>query len=479
MKQFAVLFFCLTSLTTINAQTPLQHCWNKQLKPVQKKHITFSFSEKRNELEHSFEPWQQTTYEVQGTVWANATEFIRRDTLSLRGRAYPSKTDFTEDYLLFIPYGRNELQEVSKENFQDLTFKTARYSPLHIIHYFMENKAKESSESNEQFTIYEKKVNQTQVKLYIRKTDFLVEKVSLLQYDELFGDVTTTIRYQYAEKQDDLFFPQKVEIEKLNGKVKDEVIINHISLAKKKPEKLKKPKGYAFVEEEKVRTEVKVEQYNEHLHFVELKHTDDRVLIVEFTDFLVVAEAPLNSENGELILQEARKIAPNKPVKYFVFGHYHPHYIGGMRPFVQSGAKIICSDVNEAYARHLAEASHKLKPDALQKNPKPIQVEKIEDKLTITDGNFIMEIYFIGEKSEHTKDYLVYYFPQEKILFQDDLVWIKKEGEIKKAGKRQAGLYNAIVDLGIEVETIVQSWPVSNRGVKTIIPFADLEASMK
>ena len=64
------------------------------------------------------------------------------------------------------------------------------------------------------------------------------------------------------------------------------------------------------------------------------------------------------------------------------------------------------------------------------------------------------------------------------MLFQDDLVWISKEGEIKKASARQAGLYNAIKDLGIKVETIIQSWPVSDYGVKTIIPFKDLEKSM-
>ena len=69
--------------------------------------------------------------------------------------------------------------------------------------------------------------------------------------------------------------------------------------------------------------------------------------------------------------------------------------------------------------------------------------------------------------------------PSEKLLFEDDLVWIPKEGEIKKAGKRQAGLYHAVQDRGLDVTTIVQSWPVADYGVKTVIPFEDLEKSMK
>jgi hypothetical protein len=162
-----------------------------------------------------------------------------------------------------------------------------------------------------------------------------------------------------------------------------------------------------------------------------------------------------------------------------VFGHYHPHYLGGIRPFVHKGAIIICSDINIEYVKYIVNAPHTLKPDSLQKEPRPLQVEHIKDSLTISDGNFEMKIYFIGEKSKHTKDYLIYYFPVEKLLFQDDLVWIAKEGEIKKAGERQAGLYNAIIELNLEIETIIQSWPVADYGVKTIIPFKDLESSMQ
>jgi hypothetical protein len=65
------------------------------------------------------------------------------------------------------------------------------------------------------------------------------------------------------------------------------------------------------------------------------------------------------------------------------------------------------------------------------------------------------------------------------MLFQDDLCWIPSEGAISKAGHRQVGLYNSIKKLNLEIETIVQSWPVKNHKVKTIIPFEDLEKSVQ
>lgn len=179
-----------------------------------------------------------------------------------------------------------------------------------------------------------------------------------------------------------------------------------------------------------------------------------------------------------MIISEANKIAPNKPIKYFVFGHYHPHYLGGIRSFIHRGAKIICSKADQEYVDYLASASHSLNPDNLQRQPKPLVFEEIKDSLTITDSKFEMKIYFIGKKSEHTNDYLVYYFPSEKLLFEDDLVWIAREGEIKKASGRQSGLYNAVMELGLDIKTIIQSWPVADYGVKTVIPFSDLEKSM-
>jgi hypothetical protein len=88
-------------------------------------------------------------------------------------------------------------------------------------------------------------------------------------------------------------------------------------------------------------------------------------------------------------------------------------------------------------------------------------------------------IYLIGDKSVHTNDYLLFYFPAERLLLEGDLAWIPQDGELKKAGKRQAGLYNSIKELGIPVDTICQQWPVGNRyEVKSVFPFSELEESV-
>ncbi|MCF6360641.1 MAG: hypothetical protein L3J29_07750 [Cyclobacteriaceae bacterium] len=477
MKTIISLIILFLSLS-VSAQNSITKCWLNQVKPIQNEYVTFSYVEKRNELGHNFEPWQQTKYEGKGLVWSNANNFIKQDTLRRGKRKYYSSIVFNSTELLHLDYGDNELLPVTKESFANQVLNTARYTPTNILNYFLQNEVAESKESNSVFAVYTTTINKTIVKLYIRKFDNLLQKVTILKDDELFGDVLTTIHYSSFVKTKNLYTPQKIQIEKINGKVQDEVLIGMVLFAESAPAILQKPKDYALVEIAETQPELQTEKLNENIHFLELKHTNDRVMIVEFSTFLVVAEAPLNSENGELIIAEAKKIAPNKPIKYFVFGHYHPHYLGGIRPFIHKGASIICSDVTKEYVTYIANAPHTLNPDSLQVEPKPLVVEVLKDSLLISDGEFDMMVYFIGEKSAHTKGYLIYYFPSLHLLFQDDLVWIKKEGEPQKARKRQAGLYKAILDLNIDVETIIQSWPVNNQGVKTVIPFNELKATV-
>ncbi len=456
----------------------LEQSWQQQVKGMDNYFLTYQFTESSNQLGHSFYPWQQTNYQVNGQIWYNSEEFSKLDTLKSGKHVYTSKTVLKEAEMLLLDFGNKDLTQITTNFFEDQTYKTARYSPARILNYFVSNKISISNESDQTYAIYETTINKTIVKLHINKHNNLLSKLVTISDDELFGDVETEYIYSNYTIIGSLFVALNIDIKKINGKILDQVRLNNGEITDGMPSLLERPENYKLTDEVPAQIHITTEKYNDNIYLLELKHTDDKILIVEFTNFLLVAEAPLNSENGELIIEEARKIAPMKPIRYFVFGHYHPHYLGGIRPFVQKGAKIITSKQNMEYVSFIVNAEHTINPDSLQIDPKPLVFEEIKDSLKISDGKTEMTIYFIGEKSFHTKDYLIYYFPNEKILFEDDLVWISKSGELKKASNRQAGLFNAIKDLGIEVKTIIQSWPVKDYGVKTVIPFEDLEKSV-
>jgi glyoxylase-like metal-dependent hydrolase (beta-lactamase superfamily II) len=484
-RLFLSLALVLGAMATTSAKPHdyLRACWRQLGQPLKGSYLVLSYRETVNELEHNLAPWQTTAYTGRGTVWVTADRFLKQDTLTAvaRQRTYFSSTQRSATSLLYRDYGDQDLFAATQGMQQDYVFRAARYSPLSLLAYFQQHYVVADATAPAGLASYRTTINQTVVQLFIRQQDALLAYVTLLGPDELLGDVTTTFRYLDYAHLGKLVYATRVQVEKTNGNVTDEVQLRPATVQVTAPTLLTAPANYHLLASAELKPEVRVETYRPHLHFVELKHTNDRALVVEFEQFLLVAEAPLSSQNGELLIEAAQKLAPGKPIRYFVAGHHHPHYLGGVRPFVQRGAIVLVGAGNEAYVRYLVTAPHTLHPDSLQRHPRPVQVEEIplHGRKTITDDWFEMQIYCIGAQSAHTNDYLLYYFPSEKLLFEDDLAGIPQQGPIRKASARQAGLYHAIQELHLNVETVVQSWPVGAVGIKTIFPFSDLEQSTK
>ena len=440
--------------------------------------IKFNYQEELKVLGHNFEPWGTSNYIGFGEFWVNQHTFLKQDTLlNSRGTKYYSKIDYHKETLLFQDYGDTNLFAMSEDFYNRKLINTARYTPTILLAHFIDHKAKMEVTANS--AVYTTQMGAYTVKLFFNTTTNLIDKITYLNYDELYGDVTTSFNYSAYQTKAGVSYPSTITIEKINGKVVEHIRVTANEMVVDNFQLLQKPAVYEFIEpKEETKPELKVTKYNDFIHFIDLVHTDDKVMVVEIDDYVLVAEAPINAKNGELIIAEVKKIAPNKPIKYFVFGHHHPHYLGGLRAFVNQDATILCTSFSKNYVEYIANASHSLQPDKLFLNPKPLKTQIVTDSLVL-GNNQEMIIYFMGEKSDHTIDYMIYYFPKEKLLFQDDLCWIPKEGALTKARARQAGLYYTIQELNLEVETIIQSWPVTSHRVKTVFPFSELEKSVQ
>lgn len=478
-KYFYLIIVLCILFQSCTAPNYLKNSQSSFFKNESEKTVKYSFEEQFKTLGHNFEPWETSNHAAKGDVWVNKNTFQKQDTLTnSRGREYTSKTDYRNEILLYLDYGDKELLPITKALYFEKLINTARYTPTLILEYFIKNQSETNKEVSETHAVYSLKIGIYTANLFINTSNNLVDKITHLSYDELYGDVTTAFIYSSYITNDSFTYPSSIQIEKTNGKVIDKVEILSAEMITDDFKLLVKPENYKLAEpEEAQKTELKVTKYNNYIHFIDLIHTDDKVMVVEIDDYVIVAEAPMNSKNGELIISEVKKIAPSKPIKYFVFGHHHPHYLGGLRAFVDKEATILCTSISKDYVEYIANAPHSLQPDSLHVSQKKINTQIISDSLVLGQKND-MKIYFMGEKSAHTKDYLIYYFPNDKLLFQDDLCWIPKEGAIKKARNRQAGLFHIIKELKIDVDTIIQSWPVKNHKVKTIIPYSDLEESV-
>jgi glyoxylase-like metal-dependent hydrolase (beta-lactamase superfamily II) len=212
------------------------------------------------------------------------------------------------------------------------------------------------------------------------------------------------------------------------------------------------------------------------LFLVELPDEDVKVLFAVFDDHVIALDAPLRSEAGEAILAEIRRHAPGKPVRYAVFSHHHPHYLGGLRPFIAEGATLVTTPGNVALVRDYARRAHALEPDRLEHSPREAKILAVEKRHVFEDRGHTLELHDIGPATGHTREYLVYYFPRLHVLVEGDLASFPASGEVRRARPGAIGLATAIRELGLDVRTIVQTWPLL--GQKRTATRADLEASV-
>jgi glyoxylase-like metal-dependent hydrolase (beta-lactamase superfamily II) len=80
-------------------------------------------------------------------------------------------------------------------------------------------------------------------------------------------------------------------------------------------------------------------------------------VLVEYSTYLAMIEAPLDEARSLAVISEARKLAPNKPIKYLINTHHHFDHSGGVRTYVAEGATIITNEINKGYYEQVLEES--------------------------------------------------------------------------------------------------------------------------
>jgi len=144
-------------------------------------------------------------------------------------------------------------------------------------------------------------------------------------------------------------------------------------------------------------------------------------LAVEFADHVVVVEGPQSGARGTQILEEVRRVFPDKPIQYVVNTHPHSDHTGGLPAFVAAGVPILTHENNVQFlSRALAN------PRTLLADTDPLKqagvgpvVEGVGEVMVLEDDTQRLELYHVQDLG-HTDGMLVAYLPTSKILFQAD-----------------------------------------------------------
>jgi glyoxylase-like metal-dependent hydrolase (beta-lactamase superfamily II) len=143
------------------------------------------------------------------------------------------------------------------------------------------------------------------------------------------------------------------------------------------------------------------------------------VIAIDFKDHITLIESGQNEARGLAVIAEAKRLFPNKPVKYVVNTHSHIDHSGGLRPFVAEGTTIITHDLNKAYLEKVLSQPHTLNPDKAQTAGKKPIVEGVGEKKVLTDGVHVVELYHL-QNFLHHDGMLIVYLPKEKVLLEAD-----------------------------------------------------------
>ncbi|HEY3824833.1 MAG TPA: MBL fold metallo-hydrolase [Bryobacteraceae bacterium] len=144
-------------------------------------------------------------------------------------------------------------------------------------------------------------------------------------------------------------------------------------------------------------------------------------VVADFKDYIVVIEGPQNDMRAEQIIAEAKRLVPNKPIKYVINTHTHFDHSGGLRAFVAEGTTIVTQEENKSYYEKIFKYPHTLVPDMLsQKTPQPkVKIETVKEMKEMTDGEHTIDLYHL-QGSTHAMGTLIIYLPKQKILVEAD-----------------------------------------------------------
>lgn len=192
-------------------------------------------------------------------------------------------------------------------------------------------------------------------------------------------------------------------------------------------------------------------------------------ILFEFNDHLVVFEGPLHETRSSAVIDEVKKLVPNKPIRYVINSHHHFDHSGGLRTYVAEGATVITSASNKKFYEDAWKTSRTLVPDKLSQNPKKATFVTVKDYYKLTDGTHTIELH-LNQGSPHNGAMLIGYLPREKILMVVDdyspgrLV----NGKLVPVAQSFAdNLYENIQRLKLDVTTIAP-------GHGSVVPFSEM-----
>ena len=142
-------------------------------------------------------------------------------------------------------------------------------------------------------------------------------------------------------------------------------------------------------------------------------------VLVEFSDHVVVIEAPQDDAKSETTIAAVKRMMPGKPIRYVVNTHHHFDHSGGLGGYVAGGIPIITHEKNKPYFERIFRNRFTPEPGRQPRSGRTAILETLKSTRVLRDSTMTLELHHL-KGNLHAETLLVAYLPRQKLLVQAD-----------------------------------------------------------
>lgn len=258
-----------------------------------------------------------------------------------------------------------------------------------------------------------------EISLYFDDKTGLLSKFETLGTDAFAGDVVNETIFNGYRPENGRIVP-KGRIDRRGGDLLNDLkIVDVVFNAQLTDENFKIPEGMRMLAPGPAAASGPT-KYTDNIYTVNAGGYN--VLAVGFKDHVFVMEAPSGDVVSRQAIAEIRKLFPGKPIRFVAVTHHHDDHAGGIRTYIAEGITMLGLPGEKTFFEKVTKSVFTIDPDSLTLNPQPLKWESITGgRRVLTDGTTTVELIDIGPGG-HTDEMLVAYFPNEKVVYQGDLL---------------------------------------------------------
>jgi glyoxylase-like metal-dependent hydrolase (beta-lactamase superfamily II) len=142
-------------------------------------------------------------------------------------------------------------------------------------------------------------------------------------------------------------------------------------------------------------------------------------VLVEFSDHVVVIEAPQDDAKSEATIAAVRRIMPGKPIRYVINTHHHFDHSGGLGGYIAEGIPIITHEQNKQYFERIFRNRFTPETSRQPRSSRTATLETMNGARVLRDSAMTLELHHL-KGNLHADTLLMAYLPRQKLLVQAD-----------------------------------------------------------